>query len=66
MLHLGGSRRDLTGAGLLRDFEGKTCSSSVTGIRWRWSGWSVLRNAWPSCSTMRQTRAKPDGYLLGP
>jgi hypothetical protein len=44
----------------------KWTSSSVTGIRWRWSGWSVLRNAWPSCSMIRPTRAsKPDGYLLG-
>ena len=52
--------------GLTARFRGKTCSSSVTGIRWRWSGWSVLRNAWPSCSMMRPTRAsKPDGYLLG-
>jgi hypothetical protein len=54
----------LTIAGRVR--RPKWTSSSVTGIRWRWSGWSVLRNAWPSCSMMRQTRAsKPDGYLLG-
>ena len=26
---------------------GETCSTTVTGMRWRWSGWSRLWKAWP-------------------
>jgi hypothetical protein len=26
---------------------GEICSTTVTGMRWRWSGWSRLWKAWP-------------------
>jgi hypothetical protein len=26
---------------------GETCSTTVTGMRWRWEGWSRRWKAWP-------------------
>src|ERR1035438_1363823 len=46
---------------------GETCSTTVTGMRWRWSGWSRIWKAWPELLHVcgRLGLNKPNGYLLG-
>src|ERR1017187_4155991 len=46
---------------------GETCSTTVTGMRSRWSGWSRIWKAWPELlhDAGRLGLNKPDGYLLG-